>query len=121
MIDESILDEHGLLTHQEPIDDLRDKVMNSFAKLIFNERLIKRMVYRIKSLVDRIEESQRAITDLARIGNFSVDEICFFGRKAKKSDEEFTKYSEKLMSTQNSLSILSARLRMLNEKSDASN
>jgi RNA polymerase primary sigma factor len=47
------------------------------------------MVYRIKSLVDRIEESHRAISDLARLSEFTVDEICFYGRKAKKSPEEY--------------------------------
>lgn len=89
MIDESQLDENGLLTKQEDIDNIRDSIVNSFSRLVFNERLIKRMVYRIKSLVDRIEESQRSITDLARIKDYSVDEICFFGRKAKKSDDEY--------------------------------
>lgn len=89
MIDESVIDENGLLTKQEEIDDLRDLIVNSFSRLVFNERLVKRMVYRIKSLVDRIEESQRSISDLARIKDYSVDEICFYGRKAKKSDEEY--------------------------------
>ncbi len=89
MIDESTIDDNGLLTKQEEIDELRDNIVNSFSRLVFNERLVKRMVYRIKSLVDRIEESQRSISDLARIKDYSVDEICFYGRKAKKSDEEY--------------------------------
>jgi RNA polymerase primary sigma factor len=89
MIDDSQHDENGFLTKQEPIDEIRETIVSSFSSLVFNERLIRRMVYRIKSLVDRIEESQRAISDLARIKDFSVDEICFFGRKAKKSDDEY--------------------------------
>jgi RNA polymerase primary sigma factor len=88
-IDESLYDENNILTKQEEIDKIREDIVSSFSKLVFNERLIKRMVYRIKSLVDRIEESQGAIADLARIKDFSVDEICTFGRKAKKSDDEF--------------------------------
>ncbi|MCK9329008.1 MAG: RNA polymerase sigma factor RpoD [Candidatus Cloacimonetes bacterium] len=94
MIDESTIDDNGLLTRQEEIDDLRDNIVNSFSRLVFNERLVKRMVYRIKSLVDRIEESQRSISDLARIKEYSVDEICFYGRKAKKSDEEYKEVQE---------------------------
>jgi RNA polymerase primary sigma factor len=82
-------DENEMLERQDSIDEIRDVIVDSFSHLHFNERLIKRMVYRIKSLVDRIEESQRAITDLARIKEYSVDEICTFGRKAKKSNVEF--------------------------------
>ena len=89
MIDESVIDENGILTHQLEIDNIRDGIVEAFSKMVFNEKLIKRMVYRIKSLVDRIEESQSAINDLAKIKDYSVDEICYFGRKAKKSDDEF--------------------------------
>jgi len=89
MIDESEVDENGLLSMQKEIDYLRDDIMNSFSQMYFNEKLVKRMVYRIKSLVDRIEESQSTISDLIRIEDYSVDEICFYGRKAKKSDYEF--------------------------------
>ena len=89
MIDESIIDENGLLTMQDDIDNLRDAIVESFSSLVFNEKLIKRMVYRIKSLVDRIEESQTAISDLSRIKDYSVDDICFFGRKAKKTNDDF--------------------------------
>ena len=89
-IDESEHDETSIMTRQEEIEVIRETIVESFFKLAFNERLIKRMVYRIKSLVDRIEESLSAIADFARIGNYSVEEICTYGRKAKKSDEEFS-------------------------------
>ncbi|MCL2064827.1 MAG: RNA polymerase sigma factor RpoD [Candidatus Cloacimonetes bacterium] len=89
MIDDSVIDDNGILTMQTEIDNIRDKIVLSFQQLVFNEKLIKRMVYRIKSLVDRIEESQSAIADLGKIKDYSEDEICFFGRKAKKSGDEF--------------------------------
>ena len=93
-IDESTEDENGFMTKQTPIDDLRETIVHSFTRLVFNERLIKRMVYRIKSLVDRIEESQRAIADLARTSEFTIDEICFYGRKARKSKSEYKEVTE---------------------------
>ncbi len=47
------------------------------------------MVYRIRSLVERIEESYSSINDLTRIKRFTIDEICTYGRRAKKSDEDY--------------------------------
>jgi len=89
MIDVSQIDEYGYLTKQEDIDLLRRKVATSFNSITFTDRVIKRLVYRIKTLVERIEESQHAINNLARIKDYTVEEICFYGRKAKKSKAEF--------------------------------
>ena len=94
MIDESLTDDNGTMTRQTDIDNLRDEVVKSFQQLYFNDKLIKRMVYRIKSLVDRIEESQSAISDLSRMKDFSEEDISFYGRKAKKSGDEFREVEE---------------------------
>lgn len=89
ILDSTDYDENGNPQQQEQIDLKREKIVALFANLTFNEKLIKRMVYRIRSLVDRIKESQKQIDDLSRIKRYSLDEICTFGRKAKKSDEEY--------------------------------
>jgi len=88
-IDNSTIDENNNLTKQEEIDNIRDAIVASFSRLVFNERLIKRMVYRIKSLMDRIEESQQAIQSLVNIKDYDEEEICSYARKAKKTPEEF--------------------------------
>ena len=73
----------------DEIDKKREQIVSAFQRLVFNEKLIKRMVYRIKSLVNRIEESQQQINDLVRIKGYSFDDICLLGRRAKKSKEDF--------------------------------
>ena len=88
-LDNSDIDDTGQLADQELIDRKRKKIIETFDKLHYNEKLLKRMVYRIRSLVDRIKGSQRAIQQLSKIRKFSVDEICTFGRKANKSEEDY--------------------------------
>jgi len=88
-IDESGYDEINMMDKQEEIDDIRDSIVAAFSRLVFHEKLIKRMVYRIKSLMDRIEESQQTIQGLARIKNYDVEDICSYGRKARKSNDDF--------------------------------
>jgi RNA polymerase primary sigma factor len=89
ILDNSDFDDTGTANRQEEIDEKRTTIVNLFNQLGFNDKLIKRMVYRIRSLVDRIEESRKTINDLTRIKKFTIDEICTFGRRAKKSDEDF--------------------------------
>lgn len=93
-LDNSDYDEIGVSSKQEMIDNRRERIVDIFSTMQFNEKLIRRMVYRIRSLVDRIKESKKQIEDLSRIKKFSLDEICQFGRKAKKSDEEFTEVQQ---------------------------
>jgi RNA polymerase primary sigma factor len=88
-LDNSDIDDTGQLADQELIDKKRKKIIETFDKLHYNEKLLKRMVYRIRSLVDRIKGSQKAIQQLSKIRKFSVDEICTFGRKANKSEEDY--------------------------------
>ncbi len=88
-LDTSDHDENGYFIDQEDIDNKRKRIIEIFNRLSYNEKLIKRMVYRIRSLVDRIEESQQQIDALAHIKRYTVDEICAYGRRAKKSDEDF--------------------------------
>ncbi len=89
ILDNCDFDDTGTANRQEEIDDLRNKLISTFGILNYNDKLIKRMVYRIRSLVERIEESHNSITDLTRIKRYTIDEICTYGRRAKKSDEDF--------------------------------
>ena len=82
-------DDTGTANRQEEINELRNTLIATFGILNYNDKLIKRMVYRIRSLVERIEESLNSITDLTRIKRYTIDEICTYGRRAKKSDEDF--------------------------------
>lgn len=79
---------------QNIIDAKRTQIIDSFAELKFNDKLIKRLVYRIRSLVDRIRESEKQIYELSKIKRYTVDEICTFGRKAKKSEEDFAEVKQ---------------------------
>ncbi|NLN34726.1 MAG: RNA polymerase sigma factor RpoD [Candidatus Cloacimonetes bacterium] len=89
ILDNCDFDETGTASRQEEIDKLRAHVVETFMSLSYNDKLIKRMVYRIRSLVERIEESYNSINDLTRIKRYTIDEICTYGRRAKKSDEDF--------------------------------
>jgi len=89
ILDNCDYDESGNAVRQEEINALRGKIIDTFNELNYNEKLIKRMVYRIRSLVERIEESYSSINDLTRIKRFTIDEICTYGRRAKKSDEDY--------------------------------
>jgi len=89
ILDNCDFDETGTANRQEEIDDIRNLIINTFVQLSYNDKLIKRMVYRIRSLVERIEESYDSITELTRIKRYTIDEICTYGRRAKKSDEDF--------------------------------
>lgn len=67
ILDNCDFDDTGTANRQEEIDDLRQQIIDTFFILGYNDKLIKRMVYRIRSLVERIEESYNSITDLTRI------------------------------------------------------
>ncbi|MCK4957247.1 MAG: RNA polymerase sigma factor RpoD [Candidatus Cloacimonetes bacterium] len=94
IIDDSEIDDIGQLAEQEIVDKKRQKIIEIFGRMAYNEKLLKRMVYRIRSLVDRINDSQRIIQQLSKIRKYSVDEICTFGRKANKSEEEYDEVKE---------------------------
>jgi len=89
ILDNCDFDDTGTASRQEEIDALREQVVETFVSLSYNDKLIKRMVYRIRSLVERIEESFTSINELTRIKRYTIDEICTYGRRAKKSDEDF--------------------------------
>ena len=89
ILDNCDYDDSGNASRQEEIDALRNEIIANFNQLTYNEKLIKRMVYRVRSLVERIEESYNSITDITRIKRYTIDEICTYGRRAKKSDEDY--------------------------------
>lgn len=89
ILDNSEYDDNGEVLEQEIIDKKRAQIVEIFSRLNYNEKLLKRMVYRIRSLVDRIKDSHKMIKQLSRIRKYSIDEICTFGRKANKSEEDY--------------------------------
>ncbi len=89
ILDNSDFDENGHLSEQKLIDKKRKKIIAVFDRTAYNDKLLKRMVYRIRSLVDRIKDSQKTIKQLSKIRKFTIDEICTYGRKANKSPEDF--------------------------------
>ncbi|MCK4695642.1 MAG: RNA polymerase sigma factor RpoD [Candidatus Cloacimonetes bacterium] len=89
ILDNSDFDDNGELVDQEMIDKKRQQIVGIFSRMQYNEKLLKRMVYRIRSLVDRIKDSHKTIKQLSKIRRFSIDEICTFGRKANKSEEDY--------------------------------
>lgn len=88
ILDNCDFDDTGTASRQEEIDGLREQVVSTFMTLAYNDKLIKRMVYRIRSLVERIEESYNSINELTKIKRYTIDEICTYGRRAKKSPED---------------------------------
>ena len=106
ILDNCDYDDAGNASRQEEIDALRNQVIDNFNLLTYNEKLIKRMVYRVRSLVERIEESYNSITDLTRIKRYTIDEICTYGRRAKKSDEDYEEVRAETKMTGNDLIFL---------------
>ncbi|MDD2683983.1 MAG: sigma-70 factor domain-containing protein, partial [Candidatus Cloacimonetes bacterium] len=53
ILDNCDFDDTGTASRQEEIDGLREQVVETFMSLAYNDKLIKRMVYRIRSLVER--------------------------------------------------------------------
>ncbi|MBN2461185.1 MAG: RNA polymerase sigma factor RpoD [Candidatus Cloacimonetes bacterium] len=94
ILDSSEYDDHGDNINQPVIDKKRQQIVEIFSRLSYNEKLLKRMVYRIRSLVDRIKDSHKAIKLLSRIRKYSIDEICTYGRKANKSQEDYEQVLE---------------------------
>ncbi|MCF7920284.1 MAG: RNA polymerase sigma factor RpoD [Candidatus Cloacimonetes bacterium] len=89
LLDLGDYDEGGISEHQEDIEKKRVVVNAIFNRLVYNEKLLKRMVYRIKSLVDRIKDSEKIIKGLSKIRKYNVEEICTYGRRAGKSEEDY--------------------------------
>ena len=94
---ENILIEHSDLDSEiEPkskekiINEKRSKIVNLFLEVNFSPKILNRMVYRITNLVERIKESKKIIKNLT-IGfkKYDLEKICFYGRKAKKSPENW--------------------------------
>ena len=51
ILDNCDFDDTGTASRQEEIDEIRNQIVNTFMQLSYNDKLIKRMVYRIRSLV----------------------------------------------------------------------
>jgi RNA polymerase primary sigma factor len=94
ILDNSEYDDTSSSARAEKIEKKRKAIVEIFDRITYNEKLLKRMVYRIRSLVDRIKDSQRSIKLLAKIKRYNIDEICTYGRKASKSDEEYDEVKE---------------------------
>ncbi len=89
ILDKADFEEAGSFEGQEHVEVIRKSIIAIFSKIPFHDRFVRRLVYRVKSLVDRIKQSQRAIEHLSKLRRMSVDDLCTYGRRAKKSDEDF--------------------------------
>ncbi len=89
LIDMSDVNELGELEEQAKINKEREKIFKIYNSLKYNDKFIQRFIYRIRSLVDRIKDSLKTIDELSKVKKYSVDEICTFGRKANKSQEDY--------------------------------
>lgn len=94
ILNNSDFEDSGLAEKQDEIEIYRNHIVSLFNSFTFNDKLIKRLVYRVRSLVDRINESNKVIEDITKIKKFTVDEICSYGRKARKSDTDFEEVQE---------------------------
>lgn len=91
LIDENQSDDVVENVHQKEIDVLRQKIIAEFETLSFNLKLIKRAIYRIHNLTERLKESKSAIENMTKIKKYSIDDISTYGRIAKKSEKYFEK------------------------------
>ncbi len=89
VLDEEDLDVNGVPIDLKNLTKKRMELVELFQSFKYNEKFLKRMVYRVRSLVNRIDTSQKSIDHLSKIRKYSIDEICTFGRKADKSEEEY--------------------------------
>ena len=89
VLDEEDLDVNGVPIDLKNLTNKRMELVELFQSFKYNEKFLKRMVYRVRSLVNRIDTSQKSIDHLSKIRKYSIDEICTFGRKADKSEEEY--------------------------------
>ncbi len=70
------------------LDKYRSQLRDTFQQLQFNDKLIKRMIYRMRSLVGRVKDSKKSINNLSRIKKYSVDDIAAIIKKARRSEKE---------------------------------
>jgi len=68
----------------EKIKENRDHIMSLFEELCFTDMMIRRLIYRINSLLGRINVSLKRIGAVSNIRGYSTAKICTLGRKAEK-------------------------------------
>lgn len=81
---------------QEKFDTYRAELRDLFNQTQFNDKLIKRMIYRMRSLVGRVKDSKKIIDKLSRIRKYSVDEVSAMIKKARKSEKALEAVKEKI-------------------------
>ncbi len=81
---------------QQKFDVYRAELRELFNATQFNDKLIKRMIYRMRSLVGRVKESKKIIDRLSRVKKYSVDEVSIMIKKARKSEKELQVVREKI-------------------------
>jgi len=90
ILDNCVFDETGTANRQKEIDDIRNLIVNTYKQFNFNDKLIKRLIYRIRDLSEHIVESYDSIAELTKIKRYTIDEICTYGRRARKGDPDFS-------------------------------
>ena len=89
LIDENQSENTEENPNQRKIDELRQTIITEYQKLDFNLKLIKRGVYRIHNLTERLKTSNNVIKNLENSSKYTLDEISSFGRIARKSEQSF--------------------------------
>ncbi len=78
----------------DKIKENRDKLIGLFEEMYFTEMMIRRLVYRINSLLGRINVSLKRINAVSKIKGYSTAKICTLGRKAEKGKGDFNEVAE---------------------------
>ena len=78
----------------EKIKENRDHIMALFEEMCFTDMMIQRLIYRISSLLGRINVSLNRISAVSNIKGFSTAKICTLGRKAEKGKQDFNEVAE---------------------------
>jgi len=78
----------------EKIKENRDHIMVLFEEMCFTDMMIQRLIYRISSLLGRINVSLNRISAVSNIKGYSTAKICTLGRKAEKGKVDFNEVAE---------------------------
>lgn len=78
----------------EKIAENREKILQLFEDMCFTDSMIQRLIYRINSLLGRINVSLNRISAVSNIKGYSTSKICTLGRKAEKGKEDFNEVAE---------------------------
>ncbi|MBC8526944.1 MAG: sigma-70 family RNA polymerase sigma factor [Candidatus Cloacimonetes bacterium] len=82
------------LTVGEKIKNNREIILSLFEGLYFTDMMIQRLIYKINSLLSRVDISVRRIKAVSNIKGCKTAKICTLGRRAEKSKKDFNEVAE---------------------------